>query len=82
MQPKSNPSKPTPQPDRARQAAEEANPFLRNEGDTSRIAGMSKDQLKADADRDTRRTAEQDRRNSDADKEQGRRRDDDRDRSR
>ncbi len=82
MQPKSNPPNPTPQPDRARQAAEEANPFLRNEGDTSRIAGVSKEQLKADSERHDRRTAEQNQRNRDAGQQQGRRRDDDRDRSR
>ncbi len=81
VQPKSDPPKSTPQLDRARQAAEQANPFLRNEGDTSRIAGISKDQLKADVERDARRTAEQDQRNRDAGQEQGRRRDD-RDRSR
>src|SRR5579883_3506212 len=79
---KSDPPRSAARPDHARQSAEQANPFLRNEGDTGRLEGMSKDQLKAEAERHDRRTAEQNQHNRDAGQQQGRRRDDDRDRSR
>jgi hypothetical protein len=79
--PKSDPPGTPPLPDRLRQAAEQANPFLRNEGDTNRVESMSKEQLKADTERHTSRTAEQDR-NRSGGQEQGRTRDEDRDRSR